>query len=408
VKNFRVNKELSCNVVNLVGNRKSHKTTVALVLKAGLLCESPNEEGISHFLEHMVAQAIPFLRNIKKNIVEPIYAYTNYIETVYMFSKESENNEDDLDFFIGCINTIRHILYDDLLDKRLFCSAKKEVLSEYENINFAKTKAIKQLFFSESHINGLPIGDIICINKISFEEIVRYRNNHYLPENAAIFVISSMETDYIENVFNKALYSCGSGKSQNLLSKIVISESTFAKSNSKINKSEYSTNYLVSKSKRRTDLLDDYIKESLCLNLALDSIKLFILSFYCEIDSIPYINSGVEVFNFDWYIIRFNIIHYNDAKPIRGIEKNKKHFKLTYITFCQAKANLIKLLETEQHEEYNHYQIVNECIQHYLYKEPIMDLEDEKKHIYRNIDKIDFCGVEKKFNEVIENMVSID
>ncbi len=406
---INLNNGLTCYIHKHDNEINFNGAMAALIIRAGSNNEKEDEQGIYHFLEHMNVHLMPWLPSIKEETLEPIrYAYTNFNETVYVFMnlfKKYENH-----FITGCINTMKHILNRDFLSETLLPYVREDVLKEYEATDFNKAVAISRLFQSESYNITLPIGNITCIKRFNYNDLITHHNKLYLPENAAVVIIGGVNAqqtaDIIKNAFSAR---CESGYLIKRLIKTVVMEQNFA--NTEIESYSYNEDnsriYFLSKTKREWICLNKHIEDALCIHLAIDEIKLAAYNFLNEKGiTASEINGSVEIFSYDWYIIRLDIAFRTDTGfKDRHLEQCIKRLKPELSIFNQVKIDFMRQIETSPH--YDTYQLLGEYIEHYLYNEPIFDLNDEINHIYQAINKIDYDMVSERYREIISNLIVI-
>ncbi|MCL2719618.1 MAG: insulinase family protein [Lachnospiraceae bacterium] len=392
-------------LVNQNDELKANEISVSLVIKCGLVNEAEHEQGISHFLEHLIALSITYLPQSYERIFSRIErAYTGMSETVYVFQSHQENSEIIELFLNGCINTIKYILFDQMLDARFFGYAKQEVLKEYQKTNLSKERAVKKLFFENSHYKGLPIGCIDCIDKLCFDDLLEYKKKHYLTEKSAIIIAGNIDVIRTEDVikqnfsFNNNYYPSG------IFDNMTITDSCHNQEDiDTIIKERYFEKTFYSKIERKVMPIDDYIENSLYINLALNSVKLITKNFFRNLSiDISEVDGDIKIFDYNWFVICF---YYTSEEDI-NFEIKLNELRLNYDIYSQTIADFMKTMEIDI--KLNNYQTKTECINHFLFQEPILKLEDEKKHIHRIIDNICFYKAEQVFDEIVRNFVSLE
>ncbi len=143
--------DLTCYLHKNDNEINSNRAMAALIIRAGSNTEKSDEQGISHFLEHMNIHLMPWFLSVKEETLEPIrYAYTNFNETVYVFIDQFKKNNDEKLFITGCINTMKHILNGDFISETLMPYVRDGVLKEYRATDFNKAVAIKRLYRSRT------------------------------------------------------------------------------------------------------------------------------------------------------------------------------------------------------------------------------------------------------------------
>ena len=408
---INVNNGLTCYLHKHIHDNEinCNEAMAVLIIRAGSNNEKADEQGISHFLEHMNVHLMPWLPSVREETLEPIsYAYTNFNETVYIFIDRFKENENH--FITGSINTIKHILNRDFLSETIMPYVREEVLKEYKVTDFSKAVAIRRLFLSDSYNVTLPVGNIDCIKSFTYYDLMKHHNKLYLPENAAVVIFSGVNSQQTAGIIKNAFSTrCESGHViKNLIQTVITEQSRSHAGTESCAYNEANPGiYFLSKTKREWICLSKYIEDALCIHLAIDAIKLAVHNYLNHRDITAFdIYGSVEVFSHDWYMVRLDIAFKTDT----GIkecymEQQIKSLKSEISVFNQVKMDFIRLVETRP--KHDTFQLLGEYIQHYLYKEPILDLDDEINHIYQVIHKINYDLVSGRFHEIISNLTVI-
>jgi len=381
---------------------------VALIVRAGSMMEEYHELGLSHFLEHMLVDKLKY--PIHNNHIVSGHAYTNFHETVYFFYN-CTRKEDDTYFIFECMNAINEILSGTELNPDSMERVRRDVQNEHLISGVGKESALKELF-TDNHPNiHLSIGDISLINAFSYDDVLNYHRKWYTPNNAAIIIESNLEVNkiesfiynqnaklqisplnksYLENNGNKK-WSCMSGVKERYDENIV-----------------RPTLYFISKYHRLISSPKKYMESLVNLELAQEAFKLVMSNYfssqgmqYCDIDG------TVELFTNDWYLIRFKITIDKDITEINDIIHYLKLMEIDQIIFYKAKEIYHQKIgeRTKDYLAYGKDFFINECIQNFLFSEPILDLIDEINFAHNAIDKASFKNVQKCFNYVKNNCV---
>ena len=332
-----------------------HETKAALVVRAGSCVENKNERGLAHLIEHMNAIGISFLH------IRVKYAYTQFNETVYFFDHQTIDEMDCSLFAAYCEQTARSILAGDYLTEETFSQARSEVIREYHRTDMRKLDAIRELFRPDGYDLRLPIGDLDTINRFGLSDAFCFHNRWYSPKNAAFIVASGTE-------------------------------------NKKTEQSKINSNYifLISKLKRDVGIFERYIEESVCLHIALDAIR---------IASAPFgnINVSTEIFLPGWHLIHLRVETDKFILSKEDLTINIKNLYINDQILAKAKQSFA--------ERVNKYptdfglidinDILQECIMHFLYGEPMVDVEEERKKALFYLDRI----VLDEINDVIKKII---
>lgn len=194
------------NGLKVVTVKKETKfASLRVAVKVGSMDESTNEEGISHFVEHMMFQKTKN-RN-KEALLKDLAsyggdynAYTFKDRTLYMFDTLKED-----------LSNIMEVISDMLLnsciapddverERSVICSEIGIYEEEFEEYGCDKALSIA---FKDSPISSIEIGSRETVNSFTREQIETFYKTYYVPENAYITVVSSFEHDYVLDLINK-------------------------------------------------------------------------------------------------------------------------------------------------------------------------------------------------------------
>ena len=191
---------------------KSDMVSIGFVVKAGSRDETEKNNGISHFLEHMLFKGTK-KRNTNKLLSEldklgtSYNAMTTYDYTAY----ELHGNKNDfmklLDIFIDLY--LGANLYQKDIEKE-----RGVILEEYNMVSndmddFMLDTLMYEIF--EGSTLSLPIiGSAKNIKKFSRNDLVKYRNKFYCPSNTIFITIGDINqkkvSDYIYKKIKKTCY----------------------------------------------------------------------------------------------------------------------------------------------------------------------------------------------------------
>ncbi len=183
--------------------KESHKSPVVSVqmwVRTGSADERKGEEGISHFIEHLV-----FKGSEKFGVGEiaatveasggEINAYTSFDQTVFYvtISKEFTNT---------AMGVISQMMGFPKFDGAEIDNEREVVIEEIKRGNDSLSRQAGQLLFSsmfKKHPYGLPvIGYEKVIRKVSRAKILDYFDSRYNPENMFLVISGNFETPAIK------------------------------------------------------------------------------------------------------------------------------------------------------------------------------------------------------------------
>ncbi|WP_432204542.1 M16 family metallopeptidase [Cetobacterium somerae] len=202
-----ITKKLNNGITLLMEDIKSINTaSLGFFVRAGVKNELPGEEGISHFIEHLLFKGTT--NRTAKEISEEIdnqggmiNAYTSVEKTAYYIQMTSNTLPKGIDIlndmFLNStfteenIEKERNVIIEEI---RMYEDIPEEVVHE-ENLNFA--------------INGVQsqkiAGSIESLKGIDRDKILKYFNDMYKPENIIIAVAGNIDEEKIYNQLNEGI-----------------------------------------------------------------------------------------------------------------------------------------------------------------------------------------------------------
>ena len=202
-----ITKRLDNGITVLIEDIKSINTaSLGFFVRAGVKNELSGEEGISHFIEHLLFKGTT--NRSAKEISEEIdnqggmiNAYTSVEKTAYYIQMTSNTLETGIDIlndmFLNStftdenIEKERNVIIEEI---RMYEDIPEEVVHE-ENLNFA--------------INGVQsqkvAGTIESLKGIDREKILRYFYDMYKPENIVIAVAGNIDVESVYNQLNRGI-----------------------------------------------------------------------------------------------------------------------------------------------------------------------------------------------------------
>jgi predicted Zn-dependent peptidase len=215
--NIKPKKTTLKNGIRLVTaqNKATETVTVLMYFKTGSRFENPKEQGISHFLEHMIFKGTTKRPNsidiagIMDRIGAEFNAFTSIDHTGYYIKAEASH-----------LPLLFDLLGDMLLNSKFavqeIAREKGPVISEIrmyqENpMSFAQESAYLSLF-GKTGI-GRPIaGDEKTVNSLDRKKIVDYYKTHYFAHNLIVGVAGNVDPAEVQKLAEKNLSSFDGGE----------------------------------------------------------------------------------------------------------------------------------------------------------------------------------------------------
>lgn len=212
----------------LVLNKQCKFFNFNLGIKIGSAYETDNERGFSHFIEHMLFRSNHKFKDYEvNNIIEFLGgdydAFTDYGSTVLSLN----GLDDDLE---KCIELVSSMIMSPKFDSEEMDIERDIIISEldscyanYEDFSFLK---LNEQAFEKSHIRYDIAGDRELLKSVTNDDLRKFYNKYYVPNNAYAVVISSYSEEYIVSLLKKYF---NSWQRKHILHKKLIEEANIPK-----------------------------------------------------------------------------------------------------------------------------------------------------------------------------------
>jgi zinc protease len=191
--------------VLLQQSKKSPVVSVQMWVKTGSADEKKGEEGISHFIEHLV-----FKGTRKFNVGEiastvegsggELNAYTSFDQTVFYVTISKQFTE-------VALEVIQEMMGFPKFDPKEIDNEREVVCEEIKRSNDSPGRQSSQLLFSTvyaKHPYGIPvIGYDKNVKRFTSAEIKDYYNRRYVPKNMSLVVVGDFESKEIRREIEK-------------------------------------------------------------------------------------------------------------------------------------------------------------------------------------------------------------
>ena len=182
--------------------KPENKVELRLVVNAGSILETDQQQGLAHFVEHMAFngtknfkknELVDYLQSVGVKFGAHLNAYTSFDETVYMLSLPSDNSEIVDKGFQILSDWAGGVSFDgDEIDKE-----RGVVLEEYRLRLGADNRMMEQylpnLLFNSQYAKRLPIGKKDVLENFEHKEVTSYYNDWYRPNLMAVIVVGDMD-----------------------------------------------------------------------------------------------------------------------------------------------------------------------------------------------------------------------
>lgn len=194
-------------------NKKpENRAMFRLVVNAGSVLERENEQGLSHFLEHMAfngtknfekQELVNFLERIGMQFGADLNAYTSFDETVYML----EIPMDDAEVVGKTFQILEDWAHQITFDSGEIQKERGVVIEEWRTGRDAQgrlqDKQIPVLFHDSLYADRLPIGKTNIIATVDRETFVNFYRRWYRPDLMALIAVGDFEAARIEELILK-------------------------------------------------------------------------------------------------------------------------------------------------------------------------------------------------------------
>lgn len=187
----------------LPNNEPPNRISLRLHVAAGSLMENDDQQGLAHFLEHMVFNGTKNHKDANQLINEMqrrgiafgahANAYTSFDETVYMLDLP-DLNQDTLDL---AFTVMRDFCDGALLENHEIDSERGVILAEKASRDSVSFRMMQKQFAAllpESLITKrFPIGEEEIIKNAPRERFVEFYETFYVPENMTFIVVGNID-----------------------------------------------------------------------------------------------------------------------------------------------------------------------------------------------------------------------
>lgn len=203
------------NGVRVVAEQIPYVRSVAMGIWIGTGSEKedPSENGISHFLEHMMFKGTKTrtarqLAEAFDEIGGHVNAFTSKEVTCY-YSKVLDQH------FSTSLEILADMFFHSTFAESELEKEKKVIIEEIRMVEDTPDDLIHDLI-QEASLQGYRLGNPVIgtveiVNSISREQLIVYRDKEYYPQNVVLALAGNLPDDYLEQI--EALFGGHSGES---------------------------------------------------------------------------------------------------------------------------------------------------------------------------------------------------
>ena len=187
--------------------KPENKVDLRLVINAGSILETDDQQGLAHFMEHMCFngtkrfpknQLVDYLQSIGVKFGQHLNAYTSFDETVYFLPIPSDNPEKlEKGFQIIEDWAFNANLTPEEIDKE-----RGVVLEEYRlGLGADKRmedKYIPKMMYNSQYANRLPIGKKEILENFKYDKLISFYKDWYRPNLMSVIVVGDIDVAAME------------------------------------------------------------------------------------------------------------------------------------------------------------------------------------------------------------------
>lgn len=178
---------------------------VNILFFVGSRNEQKNEEGYSHFIEHLMFKSSEHFTT--EEIADKLTFYgadfnasTSRRVTRYNFKCLAENFEPCFEIYSDMILRPRYIAEEIDKERNVVIEEMKRCADDPVEVLYAK---VMENYFNGDTFAHDELGTEKIISTVSREELFEYKNRFYKPENCVVSVAGNIELETVENAIEK-------------------------------------------------------------------------------------------------------------------------------------------------------------------------------------------------------------
>ncbi len=199
-------------------HEKNDKNVVAvnILFNVGSANEKENEQGYSHFIEHLLFKSSEKFSTMEIMDKLSYYgadfnAYTSRMVTRYIFKCLKENFENCFEIYADMI--IRPKFNADEIDKERNVVIEEMKKCDDDPVEVLYKTVMNNYYNGNSYAHD-ELGTEEIISKVSREELLEYKNKHYTANNCIISVVGNIEFNELDRIVEKYFASVFAEKSE--------------------------------------------------------------------------------------------------------------------------------------------------------------------------------------------------
>ncbi|MBQ8451464.1 MAG: insulinase family protein [Clostridia bacterium] len=186
---------------------KNNKNVVAvnILFFVGSQNETENEEGYSHFIEHLVFKGTP-KRSAEKLSKELTFygadfnAYTSRRLTRFIFKSLKENFEKCFEIYADMLVNASFRQGDVDKERNVVIEEMKRCADDPVEVMYARV--LKNYYYGNSYAHD-ELGKEEIIANVTPNELLEYKNRFYIPQNCVISVVGNLDFNDVDNIIKQ-------------------------------------------------------------------------------------------------------------------------------------------------------------------------------------------------------------
>ena len=192
--------------------KPENRVELRLVVRAGSVQETDDQQGLAHFLEHMCfngtenfakSEIVDFLESIGMGFGAHLNAYTSFDRTVYMLQVPTED-ETVLD---KAFQILEDWAFNVSNEEEEIDKERGVVIEEWRGRRGARQRIMDQqlpvLFKGSKYAERMPIGKKEIIDHFKPEVLRKFYEDWYRPDLMAVIAVGTLDADKMEALIRK-------------------------------------------------------------------------------------------------------------------------------------------------------------------------------------------------------------
>lgn len=188
-------------------SKPENKVDLRLVINAGSILETDQQQGLAHFMEHMCFngtkrfpknQLVDYLQSIGVKFGQHLNAYTSFDETVYFLPIPS----DDAEKLEKGFQIIEDWAFNANLTPEEIDKERGVVLEEYR-LGLGADKRMEDRFipkmmYNSQYAHRLPIGKKEILENFTYDKLTAFYKDWYRPNLMSVIVVGDIDVAQME------------------------------------------------------------------------------------------------------------------------------------------------------------------------------------------------------------------